>query len=93
MMKPWDYMMTPQDKARDLMERIYWGLPNNGSFTGINNVKSRWEEARYCAKVAVVEMIDEVAGMQKVFPDPELFETYLEFWLETLDAIKSFKSE
>jgi hypothetical protein len=86
-------MMTPIDKARDLMERIYWGLPNNGSFTGINNVKSRWEEARYCAKVAVVEMIDEVAGMQKVFPDSELFETYLEFWQETLEAIKSFKSE
>jgi hypothetical protein len=86
-------MMTPQDKARDLTERMYWGLPNNGSFTGINNVESRWTEARRCAKIAVNEIIDEVAGMQKVFPEPELFETYIEFWQETLEAIKNFKSE
>lgn len=86
-------MMTPQDKARVLTERMYWSLPNNGSFTGINNVKSRWQEARQCAEIAVQEMVDEIASMQKVFPEPELFETYLEFWLETLDAIKNFKSE
>ena len=92
-MKPWDYMMTPQDKARDLIERMYWGLPNNGSFFGINNVEARWQEARRCAKIAVIEMIDEVAGMQKVFPEPELFETYMWFWQETLEAIKNFKSE
>ena len=92
-MKPWDYMMTPQDKARVLTEQMYWSLPNNGSFTGINNVKSRWQEARQCAEIAVQEMVDEVASMQRVFPDPELFETYVEFWQETLDAIKSFKSE
>jgi len=85
--------MTPQDKARNLIERMYWSLPNNGSFTGINNVKSRWQDARRSAEIAVVEMIDEVAGMQKVFPDPELFETYMEFWQETLEALKNFKSE
>lgn len=92
-MKPWDYMMTPQDKARNLTERMYWSLPNNGSFTGINNVKSRWEEAKQCAEIAVQEMVDEIASMQRVFPDPELFETYVEFWQETLEAIKNFKSE
>jgi hypothetical protein len=31
--------------------------------------------------------------MQRVFPDPELFETYVWFWEETLEAIKTFKSE
>ena len=85
-------MMTPQDKAQDLTERIYFSLPNNGSFTGINNVESRWEEARQCAEIAVQEMVDEITSMQQVFPDPELFETYVEFWQETLEAIKSFKS-
>ena len=86
-------MMTPIDKARDLTERMYWGLPNNGSFTGINNVESRWEDARQSARTAVVEIIDEITGMQRVFPTPELFETYVEFWQETLEAIKPFKSE
>ena len=86
-------MMTPQDKARDLTERMYWGLPNNGSFTGINNVESRWEEAKRCAEIAVQEMVDEITSMQQVFPTPELFETYIEFWQETLEAIKPFKSE
>ena len=82
-------MMTPIDKARDLTERMYWGLPNNGSFTGINNVEARWEDARRSARTAVIEMIDEITGMQQVFPLPELFETYVEFWQETLDALKT----
>lgn len=86
-------MMTPIDKARDLTERMYWGLPNNGSFTGINNVESRWDEARRCAEIAVQEMVDEISSMQQVFPDPELFETYVWFWEETLTEIKNFKSE
>lgn len=86
-------MMTPIDKARDLTERMYWGLPNNGSFEGISSIPNRWEEARRSARTAVVEMIDEITGMQQVFPTPELFETYIEFWQETLEAIKNFKSE
>ena len=86
-------MMTPIDTARDLTERMYWGLPNNGSFTGINNVESRWEEARRCAEIAVQEMVDEITSMQKVFPNPDYFETYMWFWQETLTEIKNFKSE
>ena len=83
--------MTPIDKARDLTERMYWGLPNNGSFTGINNVESRWDDARRSAEIAVQEMIDEITGMQQVFTTPVLFDTYIEFWQETLEAIKNFK--
>ena len=84
-------MMTPIDKARDLTERMYWGLPNNGSFTGINNVEARWEDARQCAEIAVQEMVDEITSMQQVFPLPELFDTYIEFWQETLEALKTQK--
>jgi hypothetical protein len=86
-------MMTPQDKAQAIISQMYFALPNNGSFTGINNVTSRWQEARQCAEIAVQEMVDEIASMQKVFPVPELFETYVWFWQETLEAIKTFKSE
>lgn len=86
-------MLTPKNKAQAIIDRMYFALPNNGSFTGINNVEMRWQEARQCAEIAVQEMVDEIASMQKVFPDPELFETYVWFWEETLESIKSFKSE
>jgi len=86
-------MLTPQNKAQAIIDQMYFALPNNGSFTGINNVESRWQEARQCAEIAVQEMVDEIASMQRVFPDPEWFETYMWFWQETLEAIKTFKSE
>ena len=44
--------MTPTQKARQLVERFYLSLPNNGSQTGINNVHSRWEEGKTCALIA-----------------------------------------
>lgn len=86
-------MLTPKSKAQAIIDRMYFALPNNGSFTGINNVEMRWQEARQCAEIAMQEMVDEITSMQRVFPDPELFETYVWFWEETLKAIKSFKSE
>jgi len=49
---------TPQQEARRLVERFYLALPNNGSQTGINNVHSRWEEGKKCAKMAVDEIIN-----------------------------------
>jgi hypothetical protein len=47
---------TPTQKARQLVERFYFALPNNGSQTGINNVHSRWEEAKMCAKITIEQM-------------------------------------
>ena len=84
-------MLTPQNKAQAIIDRMYFALPNNGSFTGINNVTSRWQEARQCAEIAVQEMVDEITSMQQVFPLPELFDTYIEFWQETLEALKTQK--
>lgn len=47
---------TPTQKARQLVERFYFALPNNGSQTGINNVHSRWEEGKQCAQITADEM-------------------------------------
>jgi hypothetical protein len=44
--------MTPQEKARQLVERFYFALPNNGSETGVCNVHQRWEEGKKCATIA-----------------------------------------
>ena len=50
--------MTSQEKAKELVGRFYYMLPNNGSHTGINNVESRYKEAKQCALIAVDEMIN-----------------------------------
>ena len=42
-----------KDKASYLIESFYFSLPNNGSFSGINNINNRWEEAKRCALIAV----------------------------------------
>ena len=50
--------MTPKEKAGWLNERFYFSLPNNGSFTGPNNINDRWEEAKKCALIAVDQTIE-----------------------------------
>ena len=49
--------MTPTEKARDLVHKFYISLPNNGGFTGINSINSRWIEGKQCALMAVNEII------------------------------------
>jgi len=49
--------MTPQEKAKQLVQRFYFSLPNNGSQTGINSVHDRWAEGKQCALIAVDEII------------------------------------
>ena len=46
-----------KEKAQQLVEKFYFALPNNGSFTGINNVNDRYEEAKRCALIAVDEIM------------------------------------
>lgn len=50
--------MTPQEKAKQLVQRFYFSLPNNGSQTGINSVHDRWAEGKKCALIAVDEIIN-----------------------------------
>ena len=50
--------MTPKEKAKQLVQRFYFSLPNNGSQTGINNVHQRWDEGKKCALIAVDEIIN-----------------------------------
>ena len=51
--------MTPQEKAKDLVNKFYYSLPNNGSIKeGINSCESRWKEGVMCAIIAVDEMFE-----------------------------------
>jgi len=71
--------MTAEEKAKDLVDRFYYSLPNNGSFTGINNVKYRYKEAKQCALIAVDEILLACALETK---------GKFEYYLEVQKAIK-----
>ena len=49
--------MTPAEKAKLLVQKFYFSLPNNGSETGVCNVHQRWDEGKICARIAVDEII------------------------------------
>jgi hypothetical protein len=75
-----------KSKADALTERFYYTLPNNGSFTGPNNVNERWNQARQCAIVCVKEMIDEIECIQEY---NELLVDYTEFWRDLLTELNT----
>jgi len=75
-----------KSKADALTERFYYTLPNNGSFSGTNNVNERWNQARQCAIVCVKEMIDEIECIQEY---NELLVDYTEFWRDLLTELNT----
>jgi hypothetical protein len=75
-----------KSKADSLTERFYYTLPNNGSFSGTNNVNERWNQARQCAIVCVKEMIDEIECIQEY---NELLVDYTEFWRDLLTELNT----
>ena len=48
---------NPKQKSLQLVEKFYFALPNNGSFTGINNINDRYKEAKQCALLTVDELL------------------------------------
>ena len=73
-----------KSKADSLTERFYYMLPNNGSFSGTNNVNARWTEARQCAIVCVKEILDEIECIQAL---NELSADYVAYWTEVLTEL------
>ena len=70
--------MTPKEKAKQLIERFYFQFPNNGSFTGINNINNRWEEAIKCAIICC----DEVLGYMGA-------DRGTDFWMSVREEIQA----
>ena len=49
--------MPPKDKAKSLINRFYYALPNNGSLKiGLMNCAQRWQEAIKCAWICADEL-------------------------------------
>jgi len=47
--------MEPKERANNLVDKFYYSLPNNGSYSGINSIVSRYDEAKQCALITVDE--------------------------------------
>ena len=79
--------MTPKEKAGWINERFYFSLPNNGSFTGINNINDRWKEANKCALIAVNVMLETMMFYEEQF-DAGKPEHHRSYWEEVKTEIE-----
>lgn len=75
--------MTAKEKAKDLLHKFYFSLPNNGGFTGLCNINQRWEEGKICALIAVNEIIDAIDWHEYETPNKEL-----NYWLDIRKEIE-----
>jgi len=72
--------MTPKEQARELVHIFYISLPNNGGFTGLNNINSRWKEGKKCALIAVDIILKKMMFYEEQFDagKPEHHRAYWE---------------
>ena len=76
-------MMTPKEKAQELVNEFYYVLPNNGSINiGLMNCSQRWDEAIICALIEIKNLLS-VA----FFAEQEIYEFYLDVRIE-IEKIK-----
>jgi hypothetical protein len=75
--------MTPADKAKQLVHRFYFSLPNNGGFTGPCNINDRWEEGKKCAAMAV----DEIINCDTYFKTLTDSKDFTEYWYDVQEEI------
>jgi len=72
--------MTPAEKAKLLVQKFYFSLPNNGGQTGLCNVHQRWDEGKICARIAVDEIIDAL--------DQSLIDADIEWWKQVKQELE-----
>jgi hypothetical protein len=77
--------MIPKDKSKELVNKFYYTLPNNGHVNqGINSCASRYDEAKKCAIIAVNEILDvDCHDMSE-----ELFDKHIEYYSKVLTEIE-----
>lgn len=83
--------MTAKETADHLISRFYYSLPNNGSFSGINNIVSRHEEAKRCALISTEEMIAVLPFTDLNTSLGRYCETQRNFLEEVQQEIKQYK--
>lgn len=74
--------ISPKEQAQRLVNIFYISLPNNGSFTGLNNINKRWEEGKKCALIHVNEVIN------NVLEGIDLVATWGDYWNKVKEEIE-----
>lgn len=77
-------------KAKELVDKFYYALPNNGLQVGVNNVNSRWEEAKKCALIAQQKAI---YNLKQVILNMSIDDKCYEFINELLDEEYAIRNE
>ena len=75
--------MTPAEKAKQLVHKFYFSLPNNGGFTGPCNINDRWDEGKKCAAMAV----DEIINCDTYFKTLIDSKDFTEYWYDVQEEI------
>jgi hypothetical protein len=75
--------MTPAEKAKQLVHKFYFSLPNNGGFTGPCNINDRWDEGKKCAAIAV----DEIINCDTYFKTLIDSKDFTEYWYNVQEEI------
>jgi hypothetical protein len=75
--------MTPKEKAKYIVDRMYYTISNNGSYMGENSIPHKWEEAKKCALIAVDEIVIAIDWHEFETPNKEI-----EYWQEVKQEIE-----
>jgi hypothetical protein len=77
--------MTPKEKAKSLVDKMYFVISNNGQFTGEHSIPNKFAEAKKCSLIAV----DEILLIQQGYAgNRDEFKTYLDYWQEVKQEIE-----
>jgi len=75
--------MLPKEKAKELIDKMYYTISNNGSYTGENSIPHKWEEGKKCALIAVEEIKEQL--IQNI--DNDVSTLHAIYWLKVKDEI------
>ena len=60
--------MIPKEKAKELVNKFYFKLSNNGSLSmGLNSCDARHKESIQCALIAIEETLDATYQINNVY--------------------------
>jgi hypothetical protein len=80
--------MTPKEKAKQLVDRMYFIISNNGQFTGVHSIPNKFIEAKKCALIAVDEIIK--ANPTELLADPYEFYSSKGHWEQVKQEIENY---
>lgn len=75
--------MSPKEKAKELADRMYYTISNNGSYTGENSIPHKWKEGKKCALIAVDEVLSFIDNQMQGWLDTD----WVSYWNNVKEEI------